>query len=206
MLLATLIRRASLPSPNVSMSQALQLLEEHYGLSGTLKALGSQQDLNYRVDSDQGRFVLKVCHGDYASQELQAQHAGLAHLAGRAGLRVPRVIAAKNGQDLLSLELAGQPLHVRLLEYIEGQSLTHLLVVGLGRLCGEMDRALADFQHPGLERTLQWDPRHADALPRPRNDCNRWWTSCRSRPSIWISPMTTWSGVAMRSGTGSCRG
>ncbi|SEH93399.1 aminotransferase [Pseudomonas asplenii] len=170
MLLATLIRRASLPSPNVSMSQALQLLEEHYGLSGTLKALGSQQDLNYRVDSDQGRFVLKVCHGDYASQELQAQHAGLAHLAGRAGLRVPRVIAAKNGQDLLSLELAGQPLHVRLLEYIEGQSLTHLkhlgreLVVGLGRLCGEMDRALADFQHPGLERTLQWDPRHADAL------------------------------------------
>ncbi|KPA92314.1 4-aminobutyrate aminotransferase family protein [Pseudomonas asplenii] len=170
MLLATLIRRASLPSPNVSMSSALQLLEEHYGLSGTLQALGSQQDLNYRVDSDKGRFVLKICHGDYASLELQAQHAGLGHLAGRDGLRVPRVIAANNGQDLLTLELAGQPLHVRLLEYIEGQSLTHLkhlgreLVVGLGRLCGEMDRALADFQHPGLERTLQWDPRHAGAL------------------------------------------
>ncbi|NVZ79331.1 phosphotransferase, partial [Pseudomonas gingeri] len=170
MLLATLIRRASLPGPNVSPAQALQLLEEHYGLTGTLQALGSQQDLNYRVDSAAGRFVLKICHGDYATVELQAQHAGLAHLAGRDGLRVPRVIAANNGQDLLSLELGGQPVHVRLLEYIEGQSLTHLkhlgrdLVVGLGRLCGEMDLALADFQHPGLERTLQWDARHASAL------------------------------------------
>ncbi|CAD5203917.1 aminotransferase [Pseudomonas sp. FEN] len=170
MLLATLIHRASLPSPNVSAPQALRLLEEHYGLSGVLRALGSQQDLNYRVDCDEGRFVLKICHGDYATLELQAQHAGLAHLGGRAGLRVPRVITARNGQDLLSLELDGQPVHVRLLEYIEGQSLTHLkhlgreLVEGLGRLCAEMDLALADFQHPGLARTLQWDPRHADAL------------------------------------------
>ncbi|WP_338521532.1 aminotransferase [Pseudomonas batumici] len=170
MLLATLIHRASLPSPNVSVQQALNLLEEHYGLSGTLQALGSQQDLNYRVDSDKGRFVLKICHGDYATLELQAQHAGLAHLEGRAGLRVPRVIAARNGQDLLSLVLDGTPVHVRLLEYIEGQSLTALkhlgreVVAGLGRLCGEMDLALADFQHPGLARTLQWDPRHADAL------------------------------------------
>src|SRR5471032_2557037 len=83
MLLATLIHRASLPSPNVSAQQALNLLEEHYGLCGTLQALGSQQDLNYRVDSDKGRFVLKICHGDYATLELQAQHAGLAHLGER---------------------------------------------------------------------------------------------------------------------------
>jgi Ser/Thr protein kinase RdoA (MazF antagonist) len=64
--LATLIHRASLPSPQVSAEQALELLQEHYGLGGRLQALGSQQDLNYRVDSDQGRFVLKICRGDYS--------------------------------------------------------------------------------------------------------------------------------------------
>jgi Ser/Thr protein kinase RdoA (MazF antagonist) len=37
-------------------------------------------------------------------------------------------------------------------------------VAGFGRLCGEMDLALAGFDHPGLERTLQWDARHASAL------------------------------------------
>ena len=58
--LATLIHRASLPSPQVSAEQALELLQEHYGLGGRLQALGSQQDLNYRVDSDQGRFVAGV--------------------------------------------------------------------------------------------------------------------------------------------------
>ena len=54
---ATLIHRASLPSPQVSVEQARHLLAQHYGLNGTLQALGSQQDLNYRIDSERGRFV-----------------------------------------------------------------------------------------------------------------------------------------------------
>jgi 4-aminobutyrate aminotransferase-like enzyme/Ser/Thr protein kinase RdoA (MazF antagonist) len=168
--LATLIHRASLPSPQVSAELALGLLEEHYGLSGNLQALGSQQDLNYRVDSDQGRFVLKICRGDYAVQELQAQHAGLQHLAEKAGVPVPQVICARTGADLLTLQVADQTVHVRLLGYIEGQPLTGLdhlpgaVVAGFGRLCGEMDLALAGFDHPGLTRTLQWDARHANAL------------------------------------------
>lgn len=37
-------------------------------------------------------------------------------------------------------------------------------MVGLGELCARVDLALADFEHPGLERILQWDPRHAHAL------------------------------------------
>ncbi|MBS4078733.1 aminotransferase [Pseudomonas rustica] len=168
--LATLFHRASLPSPQVSEAQALQWLAEHYGISGRLKALGSQQDLNFRVDSERGRFVLKICRGDYSLVELQAQHAGLKYLAEHSAVRVPSVIVANNGQDLLTLESAGESVHVRLLDYIEGQPLTDLdhlgkeVVAGFGRLCGEMDLALAGFDHPGLERTLQWDARHASAL------------------------------------------
>lgn len=145
--LATLIHRASLPGPQVSEAQALQWLAEYYGFSGTLLALGSQQDLNYRVDSARGRFVLKVCRGDYALVELQAQHAGLKYLAEHSAIKVPRVIAANNGADLLSLQANGETVHVRLLEYIDGQPLTdfdHLgkdVVAGFGRLCGEMDLA-----------------------------------------------------------------
>ena len=168
--LATLVHRASLPSPQISAEQALVLLRSNYGLSGDLRPLGSHQDLNYRVDSEGGRFVLKICHGDYAIEELQAQHAALKALAGHGAVKVPAVIAASNGQDLLTLEVAGQTVHVRLLEYIDGQSLTQLkhltpdLVTGLGRLCAQMNLALAAFDHPGLERTLQWDARHAPAL------------------------------------------
>ncbi|MEB0047791.1 MULTISPECIES: aminotransferase [unclassified Pseudomonas] len=168
--LATLIHRASLSGPQVSAQQALELLARHYGLSGQLHALGSQQDLNLRVDSERGRFVLKICRGDYSALELQAQHAGLKHVSEHCGVHVPRVIATDSGADLLSLNVGGQALHVRLLDYIDGQPLTHLnhlprsVVEGFGRLCGEMDLALAGFDHPGLERTLQWDARHASAL------------------------------------------
>ncbi|WP_332847246.1 aminotransferase [Pseudomonas lactucae] len=165
--LATLIHRASLPCPYVGPDQAAQLLEQHYGLAGTLQSLGSQQDLNYKVDSPRGRFVLKICHGDYAALELQAQHAALKHLR---AVRVPRVIESLAGEELLTLTVDGQTLHLRVLDYIDGQPLTHLphlgrdVIAGFGELCGRMSRALAEFTHPGLDRTLQWDPRHAGEL------------------------------------------
>jgi 4-aminobutyrate aminotransferase-like enzyme/Ser/Thr protein kinase RdoA (MazF antagonist) len=170
--LATLIRRSSLPCPQVSPEQAAQLLQEHYGLSGTLKELGSQQDRNFLVDSGSGRYVLKVCHGAYSPTELHAQHGALGHLAGHSGVSVPGVINASNAEQLLSVDIDGQPVHVRLLEFIDGQSLSHLchlpmdIVVGLGELCAQVDQALAGFEHPGLDRILQWDPRHAMALIR----------------------------------------
>lgn len=170
MLLATLIHRASLPCPQVGPDQAARLLEQYYGLTGTLQSLGSQQDLNYKVDSARGRFVLKICRGDYAAVELHAQHAALNALQ---AVRVPKVIKALNGEELLTVTVDGQTLHLRVLDYIDGQPLTHLphlgrdVIAGFGDLCGRMSQALASFTHPGLDRTLQWDPRHAIELISP---------------------------------------
>ncbi|MFY1666104.1 aminotransferase [Pseudomonas sp. Pseu.R1] len=169
--LATLIRRSSLPCPEVTSAQAAELLLTHYGMAGALKELGSHQDRNFLLDTGDGRrFVLKICHGDYSVVELQAQHAALRHLASHSEVRVPAVIQALNGADLLSVDVGGQGIHARLLEFIDGQSIAHVehlsrqVVTGLAELCARVDVALADFSHPGLERILQWDPRHARAL------------------------------------------
>lgn len=167
--LHALVQRSSLPGPVLSAPQAQGLLQAHYGLTGELSALGSQQDLNLRVVAPQGSFVLKACHGSYAQVELEAQHAALAYLR-EHGLPVPGVRPALSGEALLALDVADQPLRVRLLEYIEGQPLTRLahlpaqLMAELGGLCAKLDRALAGFDHPGLGRTLQWDPKHAQTL------------------------------------------
>ncbi|MCU1723359.1 aminotransferase [Pseudomonas sp. 5P_5.1_Bac1] len=167
--LSTLIHRASQPCPTLSEQQARVLLDQHYGLAGTLQALGSQQDLNFRLDTGQGRYVLKVCHGSYSAQELEAQHAALGYLRER-GVPVPAVRVAASGEQLLSLDIEGQAVRARLLDYIDGQTLTRLkhmeprLMAELGALCARVDQALADFSHPGLTRTLQWDPQHAQAL------------------------------------------
>ncbi|WNN40265.1 aminotransferase [Pseudomonas inefficax] len=167
--LTTLIQRSGLPSPVLGEAQAHAVLQTHYGIAGNLSPLGSQQDLNFRVDAPQGSFVLKACHGSYAQLELEAQHAALAYLR-EQGLPVPAVCPASDGQMLLALEIDGQPLRLRLLDYIEGQPLTRLkhmeprLMAELGGLCAKLDKALANFDHPGLARTLQWDPQHAQAL------------------------------------------
>ena len=111
MSLHTLIHRASLPGPALSEAQARRLLAEHYGLEASVQTLGSQQDQNFRVDCSQGRFVLKVCHGDYAVQELEAQHAALAFLR-EQGVPVPGVQPARSGEQLLALTVDGQAVRV----------------------------------------------------------------------------------------------
>ena len=171
MSLDTLIRRSSLPCPDVDAAQAAEWLATHYGLSGTLKELGSHQDRNFLLDCADGRrFVLKICHGAYSATELAAQHAALRHLSGEPQVRVPAVVPALKGEGLLSVEHNGNAVHLRVLEFIDGQSLAHVahlnrhIVTGLAQLCARVDAALAGFDHPGLDRVLQWDPRHAFTL------------------------------------------
>ncbi|TBE94755.1 aminotransferase [Rhizobium leguminosarum] len=163
-----LVDRMALPRPDVTASDAEEILLAHYSLSGTLTELGSQQDRNYRVDNDRGRYVLKICHAAYETRELEAQNAAIRHLKSRQDApRVPQVISTNDGREIVVLTVRGRGYQVRLLEYLEGQGLTELTylapasVAALGALCARLALALADFNHPGLDRSLQWDLRRA---------------------------------------------
>jgi 4-aminobutyrate aminotransferase-like enzyme/Ser/Thr protein kinase RdoA (MazF antagonist) len=165
------LRRAELSRPDVNAEDAASLIAAHYGLSGPITELGSQQDRNYRIEAASGRFVLKICRADYATIELEAQNAALRHIAGKADVpRVPKVVAAGNGADILLVTVRGEDYQIRLLDYIDGQPLTqrkHLptvTVAALGTLGGRLALALADFTHPGLSRDLQWDLRNAEPV------------------------------------------
>lgn len=164
----TLAQRLELPRPDVTAEEAGDILQSRYGLSGQLSELGSQQDRNYRVDTGDQTYVLKICHMIYETIELEAQNAAIRHLAGIEGApRVPRVVASTDGQDIVAVVVRDQTYQVRLLEYLEGEGLTkpsylpRQSVAALGALCANLARSLADFDHPGLDRNLQWDLRRA---------------------------------------------
>ena len=94
MLETSAVGRAQLPRPDVSAADAAELCRVHFGLEGGIVELGSQQDRNFRIDTASGRFVLKICHADYATVELEAQNATLKHLAAIGGaVRVPSLQA-----------------------------------------------------------------------------------------------------------------
>jgi Ser/Thr protein kinase RdoA (MazF antagonist) len=62
------------------------------------------------------------------------------------------------------------PAIARVLRCLPGGTLTGpgylspRVVTGLGTVAGEVSRALHYFTHPGLDRVLQWDLRHADRV------------------------------------------
>ncbi|HEV7308916.1 aminotransferase [Ensifer sp.] len=160
--------RTELPRPDVTADEAAMLVAEHFGLSGTIRELGSQQDRNYRIDTGKQRYVLKICRAEYEALELEAQNAALRHLSKRLALaRVPALVPSLKGAAIESVTVRGQAYRIRLLGYLEGEPLTrrrHLSresVAALGGLAGQLASALTDFDHPGLVRELQWDLRRA---------------------------------------------
>ena len=50
------------PPPVLTPAEALALLQTHWGLTGTVSPLTSERDLNYRVTTAQGRYVLKLAN------------------------------------------------------------------------------------------------------------------------------------------------
>jgi 4-aminobutyrate aminotransferase-like enzyme/Ser/Thr protein kinase RdoA (MazF antagonist) len=164
----TLARRLELPRPDVTAAEASDILLSRYGLSGTISELGSQQDRNYCVDTGERRYVLKICDVDYQTLELEAQNAAIRHLSAKVDApRVPTVVASTDGQDIVAVTVRDRVFQIRLLEYLEGEGLTQRKylskesVAALGALCARLAQSLADFDHPGLDRNLQWDLRRA---------------------------------------------
>jgi 4-aminobutyrate aminotransferase-like enzyme/Ser/Thr protein kinase RdoA (MazF antagonist) len=133
--------------------------------------LGSQQDCNFLLQGDGSApwgngpaGVLKIANPAFSRTEIEAQDAA-AELVAAAGLRAGTVT---HGPVVASV--SGEPAIVRVLRYLPGGTLTGggylapRVVAGLGAVAGRVSRALDGFGHPGLDRVLQWDLRHADRV------------------------------------------
>jgi 4-aminobutyrate aminotransferase-like enzyme/Ser/Thr protein kinase RdoA (MazF antagonist) len=158
--------RADLPRPDISVADAGDILAEKYGLVGRLTELGSQQDRNFRIETAEGTYVLKINRAAYGRHELDAQNAAMKHLRAK-GVRVPAVDVSLDGQEILEISLRGQDYLVRLLEFLDGEQLTRRKFLNvktreaLGALVADVAFGLSDFHHPGLERSVQWDMQKA---------------------------------------------
>ena len=158
--------------PDVDLEEAARLLRDHYGREGVRSELGSHQDRNYLVEADDGRFVLKVARHGISRDELEAENAAMLHVAvARPGFEVPVPQAARDGGLIArGRTRAGVDHDLRLVTYIDGSPLdreTYLAPVVLrahGAMAAGVARALDGFDHPALDRALQWDIRHAGSV------------------------------------------
>src|SRR5689334_20386559 len=155
--------------PDVSAEQAAEIAERVFGVSGAIAELGSQQDQNFRIDADDGRYVLKIANPAVPEIWLESQNAAMEHLA-RAGLPVPRPQPSRGGSTLAHTHLGDADVAVRLLTFLDGTPLSSFGYLApavrarMGGLAAAACRAFADFDAPGLHRRLEWDLRHGEAV------------------------------------------
>ncbi|SEM46416.1 Ser/Thr protein kinase RdoA involved in Cpx stress response, MazF antagonist [Pseudomonas sp. ok272] len=163
-------------APNIDSRTALDVAHRVYGLEGTLKPLNGERDTNFLVRSERGAYVLKFINPAEDPRVISFQTQALLHIERHgAHLPVPRVLAARDGEVDPLVQVAGQPLRLRAVSYLDGisQNLGQpsvALMRELGTSLAEVDLALKDFRHPAAHRNLLWDVGHAERV-RPYLDC-----------------------------------
>lgn len=155
--------------PDIDEAAAAAIAREHWGVVATARALGSHQDRNFLLETAAGtRLLLKVANPSVSAAELEAQSAAAERLARDAGCRAPRARAFADGTTAVRIHVGDVAMHARVLEFLEGSTLSgHLpapVVHAMGALAGRVALALADLEAPAAERVHQWDLRHARSV------------------------------------------
>ncbi|MGK2881899.1 MAG: aminotransferase [Mycobacterium sp.] len=162
---------SELPAPAMTQAGAASVALDRFGVEVSAHPLGSQQDANFLLHDPTGHpvGVLKVANPAFSLLELQAQHEAARHIAdGSPQLRTATTLDMPGHRQIAEIPGDSGVLYARIIRYLSGGTLsgTHYLsatrIAGLGTVSGLAVRALADFTHPGVDRILQWDLRHAD--------------------------------------------
>jgi hydroxylysine kinase len=147
-------------APEVSDGELARLASVHFGVSGEVKRLTSERDLNLRI----GDFVVKLANAAEPAAVTDFQTKALIYLEG-SGLPVPRVLHTLKGDDAVDLPQG----RMRVLTYLQGvpQHLTtrsFAQSANLARMAAWLSLGLKWFAHPASSHVLQWDIKQAGAL------------------------------------------
>jgi len=160
------------PPPQIGEDRAAQLAHDLFGVTGAATSLGSNQDLNFVIDTGApARLLLKIANPATDPAELEAQSRAAGLIGARAGVRVPLAHTFADGTTVRPVTAPdGAVAHARMLPFLDGSTLGGSgylapdVVARFGELAASVDAALAGWQHPGAERDSQWDLRHAPAV------------------------------------------
>lgn len=112
--------------------------------------------------------VLKLANRAIGRQEIEAQVAAADHLAqSLPEIAVATTLTDTSGTPMLDVvETSEGSLVAHVVRHLHGQTLLErgylspTVMSAFGTLAGQVSAALQDFEHPGLERVLQWDLRN----------------------------------------------
>ncbi len=151
-------------TPKFSIAESQSIAQDIFGIQGNLTPLPSERDQNFRLRSENGEdYVLKIANATEEIALLEAQNQAMAHL-NQHEVMVPQVRTTPTGKTISQVESKSGGVHaVRLFSYLPGTPYGNVrrhspeLFHNLGTYLGRMDRALASFDHPAIQRDFHWD-------------------------------------------------
>jgi len=151
---------------------AKDLLHDAYGLAcQTVKRLAGERDDNFKVDTTNGTFFLKVAHSAEEPEITAFQTDALLHLESQApDLPVPRVIPTLDGKHEFTVTDMGTTRRGRLTTFMQGEPFDGLATTAnlrksIGGSLARLTLAMSSFSHPAADQLeLLWDIGRASSL------------------------------------------
>ena len=155
-------------APEFTTAEAVEIAHRLFAIPVAARTLPSERDQNFLLTLEDGeKRILKIANAREDPDLLEAENAVMLHVAGR-GAAAPRPFPTLDGDFVTRITGPNGNEHcVRLISFLPGRPMGEVrrhsagLLHDLGRRVGQLNRALADFDHPAAHRDLHWDLAHA---------------------------------------------
>ncbi|MCP3973794.1 MAG: aminotransferase class III-fold pyridoxal phosphate-dependent enzyme [bacterium] len=164
---------------SISTSRAATLAARHFGVTGEAAELPGEVDTNFRIQSGDESYVLKISPEETSQSMLSARQFAMTRL-GSAGLPYRFPGSPPGGDDIITLPEGGS---ATMATWIDGVPFADAgrpieLAQDIGLLAGSVVRTLEGFAHPALHRHSDWDLAVAPTVlrelgPQVRNPADR---------------------------------
>jgi len=161
----------SVPQPVFGEAIVRAYLADNFALDGELQSLVSERDQNFRVITpSQERYVFKIANRSEPHIATDFQIKALLHLEAKGcDVPTPRVLRTCDGEDSATIGEADNAHLCRVVSFLPGELLSNVdttpqLAHHFGGCAARLDKALADFEHPGQAQSLLWDLQRASEL------------------------------------------
>jgi hydroxylysine kinase len=159
-------------APAFSVAEAEEIANRIFSVGGSARALVSERDQNFHLQSDDGRdYVLKIANPAEDPAVLDFQTQAFLHIARvNPELPVPHLAATTEGASSRVVDGAdGRRFITRLLSYLPGELLGHAkpsraLLRDVGASAAKLGQALRGYFHPAARHELLWDILQAPSL------------------------------------------
>ena len=161
----------SVPPPDLDLDALPRSVASSWGLSGELVPLHGERDRNFRLDTADGRYLLKVHNPADGESVLSLQCSALRHVRAVApDLPVPEVVASSDGRPWRELHgRDGRRSLAWVMTWLDGrhpasQELGPAQLRDWGRTAARLGQALRGFVHPAASYPIAWDVRRLPQL------------------------------------------